>query len=271
MRTNCGLKSPQVLQHYQGRFRQILVDEFQDTNTVQYAWLRVLAGQAHTGGRRGGRRPVHLRLARGKDREHPALYRGLQCHQNDSAGAELPLHPDHFAGGKRCHRHNFGRLGKELWTAGESGEPISLYAGFNEHDEARYIVEQAEQWLIDGNTRASVAILYRSNAQSRVLEEALIRSDIPYRIYGGQRFYERMEIRNALAYLRLLVNRGDDAAVERVINTPPRGIGSKTLDTVRECARSRELPLWSAIAAVLEEKLLPARALSALEGFVSAD
>ena len=103
---------------------------------------------------------------------------------------------------------------------------------------------------VAGNIRSSVAILYRSNAQSRVLEEALIRSGIPYRIYGGQRFYERLEIRNALAYLRLLLNRGDDAALERVINTPPRGIGSKSLDTVRECARNRGITLWSAIAAV---------------------
>ena len=138
--------------------------------------------------------------------------------------------------------YNSGRLGKELWTAGESGEPITLYAGFNEQDEARFIVEQIEEWISAGNMRASVAILYRSNAQSRVLEEALIRAAMPYRIYGGQRFYERMEIRNALAYLRLLLSRGDDAAVERVINTPPRGIGSKTLDTVRDCARDREIP-----------------------------
>ncbi len=163
--------------------------------------------------------------------------------------------------------HNFGRLGKELWTAGETGEAITLYAGFNEHDEARFIVEQVERWLEDGNTRASAAILYRSNAQSRVLEEALLRAAIPYRIYGGQRFYERLEIRNALAYLRLLQNRGDDAAVERVINTPPRGIGGKTLELLRECARSRDISLWQAIGCVKEEKLLPARALGALEGF----
>ncbi|MCB1842010.1 MAG: ATP-binding domain-containing protein, partial [Halioglobus sp.] len=163
--------------------------------------------------------------------------------------------------------HNAGRLGKELWTAGDSGEPISLYAGYNEHDEARYIVEQIEQWLNDGNSCDSVAVLYRSNAQSRVLEEALIRAGVPYRIYGGQRFYERLEIRNALAYLRLLANRGDDAAVERVINTPPRGIGSRTLEVLRECARERDLPLWSAIGILISEKLLPARALTALEGF----
>jgi DNA helicase-2/ATP-dependent DNA helicase PcrA len=164
---------------------------------------------------------------------------------------------------------NQGRLGKELWTDGEAGEPITLYAGFNEQDEARFIVEQIEHWTESGNTRASVAILYRSNAQSRVLEEALIRALVPYRIYGGQRFYERLEIRNALAYLRLLLNRTDDAAVERVINTPARGIGSKTLDILRDCARSREISLWQSIAVVIEEKLLPARALGALEGFTT--
>jgi DNA helicase-2/ATP-dependent DNA helicase PcrA len=261
------LKNPEVLRHYQGRFRQILVDEFQDTNTIQYAWLRVLAG---------GQIPV---VAVGDDDQSIYGWRGakienIQRFGDDfSATRTVRLEQNYRStqtilqaanGVIAC---NFGRLGKELWTAGESGDPIDLYAGFNEHDEARYIVDQIERWLEAGNPRASVAVLYRSNAQSRVLEEALIRAAIPYRIYGGQRFYERMEIRNALAYLRLLVNRGDDASVERVINTPPRGIGSKTLDTVRDCARSRGLPLWQAIAVVLDEKLLPARALSALEGF----
>jgi len=262
------LKCPQVLQHYQGRFRQILVDEFQDTNTVQYAWLRVLAG-THI--------PV---VAVGDDDQSIYGWRGarienIQRFSEDFRGARTIRLEQNYRSTRTILQaangviaYNFGRLGKELWTAGESGEPISLYAGYNEHDEARFIVEQAEQWLNAGNMRSSVAILYRSNAQSRVLEEALIRGAIPYRIYGGQRFYERMEIRNALAYLRLLLNRGDDAAVERVINTPPRGIGSKTLDTVRECAREQGIPLWRAIAAVLEAKNLPTRALSALEGFV---
>ncbi|MCB1687376.1 MAG: DNA helicase II [Halioglobus sp.] len=262
------LKSPQVLQHYQGRFRQILVDEFQDTNTVQYAWLRVLAGATI---------PV---VAVGDDDQSIYGWRGAKIEniqrftEDFKATRTIRLEQNYrstqtiLQAANGIIAHNFGRLGKELWTAGEAGDPISLYAGYNEHDEARYIVEQAEQWLLDGNARSSVAILYRSNAQSRVLEEALIRSGIPYRIYGGQRFYERLEIRNALAYLRLLLNRGDDAAVERVINTPPRGIGGKTLDTVRECARSRGVTLWSAIAAVLEERLLPARALSALQAFV---
>jgi DNA helicase-2/ATP-dependent DNA helicase PcrA len=163
--------------------------------------------------------------------------------------------------------HNFGRLGKELWTAGDQGEPISLYAGFNEQDEARFIVERVEGWIEGGNQRQSIAILYRSNAQSRVLEEALIRSQIPYRIYGGQRFYERLEIRNALAYLRLLIARHDDPALERILNVPPRGIGTKTVDGLREVARQRQLPLWQAIEVAQQEKLFPARALSALGGF----
>lgn len=261
------LKSPQVLEHYQGRFRQILVDEFQDTNTIQYAWLRVLAG-AHI--------PV---VAVGDDDQSIYGWRGAKIEniqrftEDFSATQTIRLEQNYrstqtiLQAANGVIAQNSGRLGKELWTAGETGEAIDLYAGYNEHDEARYIVEQAEQWLLGGNNRSSIAILYRSNAQSRVLEEALIRNAIPYRIYGGQRFYERLEIRNALAYLRLLLNRGDDAAVERVINTPPRGIGGKTLNAVRECARERGLPLWGAITAVLEEKRLPARALGALEGF----
>ena len=262
------LKKPEILKHYQGRFRQILVDEFQDTNTVQYAWLRVLAG---------AQIPV---VAVGDDDQSIYGWRGAKIEniqrftEDFNATRTIRLEQNYrstqtiLQAANGVIAHNSDRLGKELWTDGEIGEAISLYAGYNEHDEARYIVEQAEQWLLDGNNRSSVAILYRSNAQSRVLEEALIRNAIPYRIYGGQRFYERLEIRNALAYLRLLLNRGDDAAVERVINTPPRGIGSKTLDVVRACARDRGIPLWGAITAVLEEKHLPARALSALDGFI---
>ncbi len=261
------LKSPETLVHYQGRFRQILVDEFQDTNTIQYAWLRVLAGK-HI--------PV---VAVGDDDQSIYGWRGakienIQRFSDDFANVHTVRLEQNYRSTQTILQaangviaHNFGRLGKELWTAGEQGEPITLYAGFNEQDEARFIVEQIERWSESGEPLADAAILYRSNAQSRVLEEALIRAGLPYRIYGGQRFYERLEIRNALAYLRLLQSRGDDAAVERVINTPPRGIGGKTMDKVRDTAREREIPLWQAVHAVLEEKLLPARALSALEGF----
>ncbi len=263
------LHNPELLKHYQGRFRQVLVDEFQDTNTIQYAWLRVLAG-SHI--------PV---VAVGDDDQSIYGWRGarienIQRFSQDFNGAKtFRLEQNYRSTGTILKAangviaNNFGRLGKELWTAGEMGEPICLYAGFNEQDEARFIVEQIEDWTGQGNDRASAAILYRSNAQSRVLEEALIRAAIPYRIYGGQRFYERLEIRNALAYLRLLVNRRDDAAIERVINTPPRGIGSKTLDCLRDCARSREISMWQAMAAATAEQLLPARATGALEGFVA--
>jgi len=263
------LRSPAVLQHYQQRFRQILVDEFQDTNTIQYAWLRVLAGKSI---------PV---VAVGDDDQSIYGWRGakienIQRFTEDFPATRMVRLEQNYRSTQTILRaangviaFNQGRLGKELWTSGETGEPITLYAGFNEQDEARFVVEQIEAWTSNGNERASVAILYRSNAQSRVLEEALIRALIPYRIYGGQRFYERMEIRTALAYLRLLLNRGDDAAVERVINTPPRGIGGKTLEVLRDCARTREMSLWQAIACVSDEKLLPGRALNALQGFVA--
>ena len=261
------LQHPEILRHYQSRFRQILVDEFQDTNTIQYAWLRVLAGEQipvvavgdddqSIYGWRGARIENIQRFA-----EEFRATRTIRLERNYRSTQTI------LRAANGIIAHNVGRLGKELWTEGDSGEPISLYAAYNEHDEARYIVEQIERWLNEGYPRDSIAVLYRSNAQSRVLEEALIQGGVPYRIYGGQRFYERMEIRNALAYLRLVLNRGDDAAMERVINTPPRGIGNKTLDTVRDIARARGISLWGAMGAVVEEKELPARALSVLVGF----
>ena len=261
------LHNPDLLAHYQNRFKQVLVDEFQDTNTIQYAWLRVLAGTSI---------PV---VAVGDDDQSIYGWRGakienIQRFGSDFAGTRVVRLEQNYRSTQTILQaangviaHNSGRLGKELWTAGDSGEPIQLYAGFNEQDEARFIVEQLQAWVSNGHPRRSVAILYRSNAQSRILEEALLRSDVPYRIYGGQRFYERLEIRNAMAYLRLLVSRGDDAAMERVINTPPRGIGTRTIDTLRETARERQCSLWQAARICQEHKLLPARALSALEGF----
>lgn len=261
------LKSPDTLQHYQRRFRTILVDEFQDTNTIQYAWLRVLAGQSI---------PV---VAVGDDDQSIYGWRGAKIENIHRFGEDFsPAQTIRLEQNYRSTQtilkaanglisHNFGRLGKELWTAGDAGEPISLYAGFNEQDEARFIVERIEEWVAEGNTRRSSAILYRSNAQSRVLEEALIRAQIPYRIYGGQRFYERLEIRNALAYMRLLIRRSDDTALERVLNLPPRGIGNKTVEQLRELARTRQVPLWQAIVIAQDEQLFSSRALKALAGF----
>jgi DNA helicase-2/ATP-dependent DNA helicase PcrA len=261
------LKSPETLAHYQQRFKTILVDEFQDTNTIQYAWLRVLAGQ---------KVPV---VAVGDDDQSIYGWRGARVENiqrftedfKDTLTVRLEQNYRSTAtildAANGLIARNAGRLGKNLWTEGERGDPITLYAGFNEQDEARYIVEQAEKWFSGGEPRRSIAILYRSNAQSRVLEESLLREGIPYRIYGGQRFYERLEIRNALAYLRLAQTRDDDPALERVLNTPPRGIGSKTVEKLREVARTEQISLWRACGLVVERDLLPARALTALAKF----
>jgi len=261
------LKSPETLAHYQERFNILLVDEFQDTNSIQYAWLRVLAGDVI---------PV---VAVGDDDQSIYGWRGakienIQRFTQDFRDTQVVRLEQNYRSTKiildaanGVISHNSGRLGKNLWTAGEDGEPIKLYAGFNEQDEARFIVEQIQGWTEDGNLRRSSAVLYRSNAQSRVIEEALIRVGMPYRIYGGQRFYERLEIRNALAYMRLITGRGDDPALERVINTPTRGIGSKTIDDVRALARERAVSMWQAIEMVLADGLLTPRARTSLGGF----
>ena len=164
--------------------------------------------------------------------------------------------------------HNPDRIGKQLWTDSGDGEPIDLYAAYNEMDEARYIVERARQWVRDGGSYTEVAVLYRSNAQSRALEEALLSEQVPYRVYGGMRFFERAEIKDALAYLRLLSNRNDDAAFERAVNTPTRGIGDRTLDEVRREARAQGISLWEATMLVTQGNALAARARNALAGFL---
>lgn len=260
---------PQLLQQYQKRFGHILVDEFQDTNAIQYAWLRMLCGKQG-----------HL-MAVGDDDQSIYGWRGakienIQHLENDFS----PLLTVRLEQNYRSTRtilqasnavidNNSDRLGKELWSDGEQGEMLELYAAFNEHDEARYTIERIRQQLSDGQLEKSdMAILYRSNAQSRVFEESLIRSGLPYRIYGGQRFYERLEIRHALAYLRLLQNPYDDAACDRVINVPPRGIGLKSIDVIRALARDEGCSLWQAIEKTIEEKLLPPRALGSLSSFL---
>jgi DNA helicase-2/ATP-dependent DNA helicase PcrA len=164
--------------------------------------------------------------------------------------------------------NNQSRLGKDLWTDGSEGESISLYTAFNELDEARFIVSRIRDWHNKGNPLTDTAILYRNNAQSRVLEEALIQDGLHYRIYGGLRFYERQEIKDALSYLRLINNRQDDAALERIINTPARGIGDTTLDKVRQQARAQGQTLWQALEQLLQEKQLSGRAANAIAQFM---
>ncbi|HUH38395.1 MAG TPA: DNA helicase II, partial [Spongiibacteraceae bacterium] len=264
------LKQPAVLAHYQQRFRFLLVDEFQDTNTIQYAWLRNLAGATM---------PV---VAVGDDDQSIYGWRGakienIQQFARDFANVSTVRLEQNYRStacildaANAVIANNHGRLGKRLWTAGEQGEPISLYSAYNEHDEARFVVERIEDALRGTELkRADIALLYRSNAQSRVLEEALIRAGMPYRIYGGQRFYDRLEIKNALAYLRLLGNRDDDTAIERIINTPTRGIGNKTLESLRERARGQGVSLWRATQLALASGAFTARAANALQGFVT--
>jgi DNA helicase-2/ATP-dependent DNA helicase PcrA len=168
----------------------------------------------------------------------------------------------------RVIAHNEGRLGKDLWTESGEGEPISLYAAFNEQDEAFFVIERIRAWINEGVLRQDVAILYRSNAQSRQFEERLVQAGIPYRVYGGLRFFERAEIKNALAYLRLIANRDDDVSFERIVNTPTRGIGTKTIDDLRIIARDRGTSLWRAAVFMIEHGMLSARAGNALAGFL---
>ena len=258
----------EILAHYRQRFQHILVDEFQDTNGLQYAWLRLLAGD-------------HASLfAVGDDDQSIYGWRGarienIQRYSKDFPGTRLLRLEENYRSTRTILEaanaliaHNSGRLGKELWTRGEQGEPILLYAAFNEFDEARFIVERIQRWAEAGQRRSQAAILYRSNAQSRVLEEALLAVGMPYRIYGGLRFFERAEIKDALAYLRLIANRNDDASFERVVNTPTRGIGDRTVAAVRDRARARQISLFEASITELAAATLPARAVSALKAFV---
>ncbi|WP_193074516.1 DNA helicase II [Pseudomonas sp. FME51] len=255
-------------EQYQARFRHMLVDEFQDTNAVQYAWLRLIAGNSPS------------LMVVGDDDQSIYGWRGarienIQQFQTDYPTAELIRLEQNYRSTATILKaanalitNNAGRMGKELWTDGNDGEPISLYAGFNEQDEARFIVDRISEAFSGGMARSEIAILYRSNAQSRVLEEALLRAAIPYRIYGGQRFFERAEIKNAMAYMRLIANRGDDGALERIINIPTRGIGDKTLEALRQHARQQDVSLWQAGCDLLDNKGLPGRAANAVQTFM---
>lgn len=258
---------PAVLQHYRQRFRHVLVDEFQDTNSIQYAWLKLLVGSQSCPfvvgdddqsvyGWRGAR--VENLQQFGRDFPAAQLFRLEQNYR--STGVIL-------AAANGLIANNAGRLGKTLWTSGAQGEPIRLYAAFNERDEAEFVCQRIREHVTRGGVHRDIAVLYRSNAQSRVFEEIFLATRVPYRVYGGLRFFERAEIKDALAYLRLLVNRSDDASFERVVNLPTRGIGAKSLETVRAAARATGSSLWEATQACLGEAL-GARASTAMRGFL---
>ena len=258
-----------ILHHYRQRFRHVLVDEFQDTNTIQYAWLRLLTGE------QGNIFVV------GDDDQSIYGWRGarienIQRFSDDFPGTQTVRLEQNYRStatilkaANALINHNSGRLGKELWTDGADGNPIRLYTAFNDLDEARFITDCIAQWHEDGRQRREAAILYRSNAQSRVMEEALLRAGIPYRIYGGLRFFERQEIKDALAYLRLMANRHDNPSFERVVNTPTRGVGDRSMAIIRDHARLSGVSLWQAASQIIADQSLPTRAANAVSGFLS--
>lgn len=259
---------PDILTQYQERFRCILVDEFQDTNAIQYACIRLLAGQ-HNYVTIVGDDDQSIYGWRGAEAEN--LHRF--CQDFPSANT-IRLEQNYRSSGKILKaanaliQHNRGRMGKNLWTSGDDGDPITVYSAFNDLDEVRFVAHEIHQLKKTGIRFSDIAILYRSNAQSRLLEEALIQRGISYIVYGGLRFFERAEIKDALAYLRLVANRHDDMAFERVVNTPVRGIGDRTIESIREKARENTISYWSATESLLTQNIFAARATQSLKNFL---
>ena len=261
------LQNDDLLRHYQERFRHLLIDEFQDTNTIQYAWLRVLAGK--TG----------YPFAVGDDDQSIYAWRGarienIQRYPKDFPGCRIVRLEQNYRStstilnaANALIANNTSRMGKELWTDGPDGEPIRIYAAFNERDEASFVIGKIRSLTVSGSARSDIAVLYRSNAQSRVFEEALLNENIPYRVYGGLRFFERAEIKDALAYLRLVANRNDDTSFERVVNLPTRGIGARTVEIIRNYARANTTSMWRAAGAMVSDGLT-SRAASAVMRFL---
>lgn len=260
--------NPDLLGHYQRRFQHLLIDEFQDTNAIQYAWLRLLTD--------GGSIP----FAVGDDDQSIYGWRGARVEHIGKFSVDFPkteivkLEQNYRSTGNILNaanaiiENNGGRVGKNLWTDGADGALIKLYAAFNERDEADFIVNRLKDWIAQGNRRDEAAILYRSNAQSRVLEEMLLNARIPYRVYGGLRFFERAEIKDVLAYMRLISNRADDAAFERVVNVPTRGIGARSIEAIRQYAKANACPLWRAAGAIAADQLT-ARSRNAIMQFLN--
>jgi ATP-dependent DNA helicase UvrD/PcrA len=237
-------------EHYRRRFSHILVDEFQDTNVLQYKWLRLLAS------------PDTAMFAVGDDDQSIYAFRGanvanMQHLERDFGAPDKPVRLIKLEQNYRSHghildaanaliKHNQGRLGKNLWTADACGEPVRAFVAPSDIDEAAFIVDIVKSLVDDGVSPAEIAVLYRSNAQSRVVEHALFNAGMPYRVYGGMRFFERAEVKHALAYLRLVAAASDDGAFLRVANFPPRGVGARTLEALQERARTTGVSLWQA-------------------------
>ncbi len=258
---------PSVGDLYRKRFRHILVDEFQDTNALQYAWLRLLVGSKG------------CLFAVGDDDQSIYGWRGARVENIQSLSRDLPdvvtvrLEQNYRSSGNILKAantliaNNAGRLGKELWTDSGEGEKIAYFSAYNEGDEARFVGERVEQWVDQGGRRSEVGVLYRSNAQSRIIETVFTSMDLPYQVYGGLRFFDRAEIKDALAYLRVAYQPNDDVSFERSINQPPRGIGDKSVQKIRDLAAERGLSLWESMLAALAEGLFTARAANAMRGY----
>jgi DNA helicase-2/ATP-dependent DNA helicase PcrA len=258
-----------IREHYRRRFSHLLVDEFQDTNTLQYKWLMQLTG------------PNAAVFAVGDDDQSIYAFRGakvanMQTFERDFTRPERPVRLIKLEQNYRSHghildaanaliRHNATRLGKNLWTSEGKGEPVRVFNAPSDHDEAAFIVDVVKSLVDDGLALDQMALLYRSNAQSRVLEHALFNAALPYRVYGGMRFFERAEIKHALAYLRLIAEPADDGAFLRVVNFPPRGIGARTLEQLQEAARAQGTSLWQAACS----GALKGKAQSSLAAFVA--
>lgn len=259
---------PDLQQAYQQRFQSILIDEFQDTNAVQYAWIRLLSN------------PQTSVMVVGDDDQSIYGWRGAKIEniqrftQDFNQVQVIRLEQNYRStsvildAANALITHNQTRMGKDLWTDSNPGEAIDVFRAFNEFDEARYISESIKNRINQGQAYQDFAILYRANAQSRVIEEAFLHTGIPYRIYGGLRFYERAEIKDSLAYLRLLANPEDNAAFERVVNFPTRGIGEKTLEEIRNLARDHTQSMWRAASELINGQRLPQRAHTALSQFM---
>ena len=240
-----------IRRHYQARFRHILVDEFQDTNVLQYRWLSLLAGKGTEGG-------ASL-FCVGDDDQSIYRFRGAEVgnmrdfERDFRVGSVIRLEQNYRSHGNILDAanaliaRNSKRLGKNLWTDRGAGEPVRIYEAFTDSDEARWIVEEIQSLVRDGMSRSDIALLYRSNAQSRVLEHQLFSSGVAYRVYGGLRFFERQEVKHALAYLRLINNPDDDTAFNRVVNFPTRGIGARSLETLQDAARTFNTPLYQTV------------------------
>lgn len=252
--------------HFQSRFQYILVDEFQDTNKLQYAWLKLLTS------------PHNSLFAVGDDDQSIYAFRGARVGNMADFQRDFNVqniikleenyrsHSNILDAANAIISHNSNRLGKNLWTSSGAGEPVRVYDAYNDTDEAQFILEEIKSLLAEGTSLGEMALLYRSNAQSRILEQALFAANLPYRVYGGLRFFERAEIKHALAYMRLIANANDDTALLRVINFPTRGIGARSLEQLQEAARAQNCSIWQAAINKVGNGKLGAKGI---EGFVA--